>query len=271
MTWRSSTRRTCGVVMPSRWPWERRSRASAAAAFWASQNLQPAQPVLWAGVSLAAALIAAKLGFTATKQWRELNRLHIERTALAARHPRLLQRKTRRGGGGARRDGGRQQRTAGANARQEAGTLRARSRARTAAQGRLHRPGDSQILIARETGAASSAGLGSGVVTGVLNNLGAVAAHARNIIPGLKADLAHLLDGEASAAARLGAAVTLVLKAAVIAVLAYVVSLEFSQLQSMVAKTKAEACSARMSMIANTLSPSEWPEANAQYEKDCGV
>ncbi len=235
------------------------SASVAAGAFWASQNPQIARHDLWQDGAIAAGLLALALTATATK--RPASRASLMRAGLDAASTLRSQLV----------EAGKAQAATAPEAKEtpKPSALEI-ERARLRKDG-FSDPEISQILIARETGAASSAGLGSGVVTGVLNNLGAVAAHARNIIPGLKADLAHLLDGEASAAARLGAAVTLVLKAAVIAVLAYVVSLEFSQLQSMVAKTKAEACSARMSMIANTLSPSEWPEANAQYEKDCGV
>jgi hypothetical protein len=246
------------------------SACVAAGAFWASQNPHIARHDLWQDGGIAAGLLALLLTWGATKR---TPRRQPEPRARQASRPSLV----RAGLDAASTlrsqlvEAGKTQAATAPEAKETPKpsaleTERARLR-----KGGFSDPEISQILIARETGAASSAGLGSGVVTGVLNNLGAVAAHARNIIPGLKADLAHLLDGEASAAARLGAAVTLVLKAAVIAVLAYVVSLEFSQLQSMVAKTKAEACSARMKMIAETLSPSEWPEANAQYEKDCGV
>ena len=246
------------------------SASVAAGAFWASQNPQIARHDLWQDGAIAAGLLALLLTWGATKR---TPRRTPEAGARHASQPSLVR-------AGLDAASTLRSQLVEASKAEAAKATEAKETPKPSAleieRARLRKDGFSdpeisQILVARETGASSSGGLGSGVVTGVLNNLGAVTAHARNIIPGLKADLAHLLDGEASAAARLGAAVTLILKAAVVAVLAYVVSLEFSQLQSMVAKARAEACSARMTMIANTLSPSEWPKANAEYEKDCGV
>jgi hypothetical protein len=246
------------------------SASVAAGAFWASQNPQIARHDLWQDGAIAAGLLALLLTWSATKG---TPRRQPEARARHASQPSLVR---------AGLDAASTLRSQLVEAAKAQATTppEAKETAKPSAleteRARLRKEGFSdseisEILVARETGASSSGGLGSGVVTGVLNNLGAVTAHARNIIPGLKADLAHLLDGEASAAARLGAAMTLILKAAVIAVLAYVVSLEFSQLQSMAAKTKAEACSARMKMIAETIPMDEWPKATAQYEKDCGV
>lgn len=245
------------------------SASVAAGAFWASQNPQIARHDLWQDGAIAAGLLALLLTWSATKRTpRRTPRAH----ARQASRPSLVR---------AGLDAASTLRSQIVEASKAEATKATEAKEATkpsayeVERARLRKEGFSdpeisQILIARETGSSSSSsGLGSGVVTGVLNNLGAVTAHARNIIPGLKADLAHLLDGEATAAARLGAAVTLILKAAVIAVLAYVVSLEFSQLQSMVAKTKAEACSARMKMIAETLSPSEWGKAIPEYNRDC--
>ena len=244
------------------------SASVAAGAFWASQNPQIARHDLWQDGAIAAGLLALLLTWRATKR---TPRGAPERGARQAPQPSLVR-------AGLDAASTLRSQIVEAGKAQAAKAPEAKETAKPSAleteRARLRKEGFSdseisEILVARETGASSSGGLGSGVVTGVLNNLGAVTAHARNIIPGLKADLAHLLDGEASAATRLGAAVTLILKAAVIAVLAYVVSLEFSQLQSMAAKTKAEACSARMAMIANTLSPDQWGKANAEYNRDC--
>jgi hypothetical protein len=237
------------------------SASVAAGAFWASQNPHIARYDLWQDGAIAAGLLAVYLAGTASKR---TPRGAPESRARQAARPSLASTLRSQIIEASKAEAAKATEAKEAPKPSALETERARLR-----KDGFSDPEISQILIARETGASSSAGLGSGVVTGVLNNLGAVAAHARNIIPGLKADLAHLLDGEASAAARLGAAVTLVLKAAVIAVLAYVVSLEFSQLQSMAAKTKAEACSARMAMIANTLSPDQWGKANAEYNRDC--
>ena len=111
----------------------------------------------------------------------------------------------------------------------------------------------SQILIARETsGQAGSGGVGQGVLTGVLSNLTAVMGHARNFLPSLKADFARILSPRSSFDVRLAAFGSVILKASVVGVLAYVLSLEFVQLKAVVEKTQAEACSARMKMIAET-------------------
>jgi hypothetical protein len=127
----------------------------------------------------------------------------------------------------------------------------------------------SQILIARESAAHATPALGSGVVTGVLNNLGGIAAHAKNILPSLKADLLHLIDGEATGRARIGAAVSLALKAMVIAVLAYVVSLEFIQFKAATERARAEACSARAKAIIDTVPMNQVFEAVEKLTRDC--
>ncbi len=249
------------------------SASVAAGAFWASQNPQIAHHDLWQDGAIAAGLLALLLTWGATK--RTPRRTPEPSTPQASR-PSLV----RAGLDAASTlrsqfvEAGKMQ---AAKALDAPETSQPKPNVLEGERDRLRKAGFSdqeisQILVARETaGQPAAVGVGSGLMTGVLNNLSAVTAHARNIIPSLKADLAHLLDSEASAAERLGAAVTLAFKAAVIAVLAYVVSLEFSQLQSMVAKTKAEACSARMKMIVDAIPMNQWPEANAQYEKDCGV
>jgi hypothetical protein len=128
----------------------------------------------------------------------------------------------------------------------------------------------SEILIARAMQGYTGGSFNQGALTGVLNNLTAVMGHVRNFLPSLKDDLTKMLFSGLPLAARLEAAIVIVLKVSMVAVLGYIVSLEFFQLKAMVDKTRAEACSARMKMIAETLPFSQWPEANAAYEKDCG-
>lgn len=127
----------------------------------------------------------------------------------------------------------------------------------------------SQILVARETGQSGGFNV-HGVLTGVLNNLTAVMGHARNFVPGVKADIANVLAPRSSFGQRIGGTVNLAFKACVIGVLVYVVQLEFVQLRAVVQKAKADACTARMEAIAKTLPLNQWPEANREFEKDCG-
>jgi hypothetical protein len=124
----------------------------------------------------------------------------------------------------------------------------------------------SQILISREAGRSAT---GSGAATGLLNNLGAVSSHARNLMPGLKADLENIVSPKVAATARGVAAITLSLKVTVIAVLGYVVWLEFCQIRSSTDRARAEACSARMKAIAENIPSSKWAIANAEFAKDC--
>ncbi len=126
----------------------------------------------------------------------------------------------------------------------------------------------SQILIARETGQSGGFNV-HGVLTGVLNNLTAVMGHARNFVPGLKADIANVLAPRSSFGQRIGGAVNLALKACVIGVLVYVVQLEFVQLRAMVEKTKAEACSAKAKNILDSVPMNRIGEAVELLAKEC--
>jgi hypothetical protein len=235
------------------------SASVAAGAFWASQNPQIARHDLWQDGAIAAGLLALLLTRSATNRpprrspepsTRQASRpslVHAGLDAASTLRSQLV-------------EAGKAQAAKALDAKE---APKPKPNVLEGERDRLRKAGFSdqeisQILVARETaGQPAAVGLGSGLMTGVLNNLSAVSAHARNIIPSLKADLAHLLDGEASAAERLGAAVTLAFKAAVIAVLAYVVSLEFSQLQSAARKAHAEACIARQQAEINFSTMSE--------------
>jgi cytochrome bd-type quinol oxidase subunit 2 len=84
-------------------------------------------------------------------------------------------------------------------------------------------------LIARETAAHASESSGHhGVMTGVASNLTATASYVRNFIPSIVADIMTLKNQAATATARSQAAVYLVMKFAVVFVIAYVVWQEFS-------------------------------------------
>jgi hypothetical protein len=106
----------------------------------------------------------------------------------------------------------------------------------------------SQILIARE--ARLGAG-GQSAASGVLSNLTAVMGHARNFLPSLKADLERMLNPKSSFADRIVAATTVALKASVVGVLVYIVSLECVQLKASVDRARAEACIARQKNAIN--------------------
>jgi hypothetical protein len=117
----------------------------------------------------------------------------------------------------------------------------------------------SHILTQREIGAspqqpAPGTAPTSGVLSGALNSLVAVASHARGYIVGTKADFATLF-GTASPAARLKAGGSLVLKAVIVAVLSYAALQEWNQhiisatqiarQQALKAETEAAAISTR--------------------------
>lgn len=134
----------------------------------------------------------------------------------------------------------------------------------------------SQILIARETARHSSESAGHGVMTGVASNLAAAAGYVRNFIPGIVADTKTLGNSTATAMTRSQAAGYLVLKAAVVIVIAYVVWQEFSQLQSMTARATAEACIARQKLLVDTMPMNEsssqykqWQSHYAEFHHDC--
>ena len=181
-------------------------------AFWASQNMRIGQPLWWQVGSLAAALVAGKLTLAATKQQGQMRpqgslldsfNAKLDAAALALSHMPESE----------------------ATAKDE---TPAPSRIE-AERERLTKAGFSeaeisQILIARETGAAQGMGGGHGVLSGVLSNLAAVMTHARNFLPSLAADLARMLSRRVPPLQRMEAAFNLVAKCAVIAVLAYVVA-----------------------------------------------
>jgi hypothetical protein len=136
----------------------------------------------------------------------------------------------------------------------------------------------SQILIAKETGAAQAAApAGHAPLSGVASNLAAGATYARNFIPGMFANLATIRDPAATAEARGQATAALVVKAVAILVIAYVVLQEFSQLQSMTSRSSAEACAARQKVIVDTMpfndthSPyyKAWAQREAEFKHDC--
>ncbi len=230
-------------------------------AFWASQNLKLGEPLWWQGGSLAAALLAAKLTLAATKQ---RGHMRPQRSLLDAFNAKLdaaaaaLSRMPESGEGGALE-------TAQAQKPQRIEAERERLTKAGFSKAEI-----SQILIAKESGAAQGMGGGGhGVLSGVLSNLAAVMTHARNFLPSLAVDLARMLNRHVPPLLRLEAAVALVAKCAVIGVLAYVVDLEFIQLKASAERTRAEACSARTKAIIDTVPMNRIGEAAELVAKDC--
>jgi tetratricopeptide (TPR) repeat protein len=140
----------------------------------------------------------------------------------------------------------------------------------------------SQILIARATMTrpqTSTGGGGHGMMTGVLSNLGAVLSHARVLLPTFKTDLAAIFDRATPPIARVQAAVVLVLKTAVVSVLAYAVYQEWQQhivsqteiAQITARKLHAEECSARMKTFADITPMDELldPARTDSIQRDC--
>jgi hypothetical protein len=136
----------------------------------------------------------------------------------------------------------------------------------------------SEILIAREIVKPSSEPMGHGAMTGVANNLSAAAGYARSFVPSIVADITMLRNEAATATARTQAAVYLVMKFVVVFVIAYVVLQEFSQFRSMTARAQAEACSARLKLLADsqpaystgdTPRDREWKRRNDEFNRDC--
>jgi hypothetical protein len=257
--------------------------SASAGALWASQNPEFAHPEWWQDAAIAAALLAVTLTWMATKRAttrpsdtrepRETRRSFVRPTFDAASTQRS-----------ASVESDRTERTTEKPATEAAEKPVPPDKPEPtdsvspleAERARLRKAGYadseiSQILIARETSSQPAAAFGTSPMTGVLNTLHAASTHARNIIPSIKADLTQMLDRRATAAARIGAAVTLALKAAVIGVVAYVASLELSQLQSAARKEYAEACSARIKAMIDTMPMNELLSAatNDKLSKDC--
>lgn len=247
-------------------------------AFWAAQNTTIGQPLWWQGGCGAAALVAAMLTSAASKQRRQMRRAPATGEATERPQSSLLDSLSAKLDGAAAALSGmpkaeKSEATDTTNKAQSQTTNRIGGE-----RERLNKAGFtegeiSQILIARETGAAQGmGGGGQGVLTGVLSNLTAVIAHARNFVPSLVTDLARMLNRRVSPLARIEAALTLVAKCAVIAVLAYVVSIEFTQLKAMSDKAKAEACIERQKNAINFSTMSELMSGNGpdrDLDKDC--
>jgi len=136
----------------------------------------------------------------------------------------------------------------------------------------------SKIFVGRELGASTqqagySAGApGQSPMTGALANLSAVWAHARGIIPTVAAQILTVRNSSVPASERLAAGISLLVKAALLLVFAYVVSLEMIQFRLATDRARAETCSARQKVLleTQTLGPNEqWDRANQKYMEEC--
>lgn len=139
-----------------------------------------------------------------------------------------------------------------------------------AERGRLRRAGYtdseiSQILIAREAAGNSTESTGHGVMTGVASNLAAAGSYVKNFIPGMVANITTIRDLQARKTARGEAALAFAFKIAVVAVIAYVLAQEFSQLRSLTSRAAADACNARQQLLLNTM-PVDQDSGNPRYE-----
>jgi tetratricopeptide (TPR) repeat protein len=133
----------------------------------------------------------------------------------------------------------------------------------------------SQILIARAS--QQPAGTGQGVMSNALSSIVAVGSHARALMPSFRQDVATVFDGGATASARAGATASLAVKVVVILVLGYAAWQEWRQhiisateiAASQAEKARAEACSARIKAIIDTVPMDQVVEATDIVQRDC--
>src|ERR1700730_4361529 len=135
----------------------------------------------------------------------------------------------------------------------------------------------SQILIARAASQQPAGAAGQGVMSNVLSSIVAVGSHARALIPSFRKDVATVFDGATTASARAGATASLVVKAVVILVLGYAAWQEWRQhiisateiAAANTEKARAEACSARIKAIIDTVPMNQVAEATRIVQRDC--
>lgn len=137
----------------------------------------------------------------------------------------------------------------------------------------------SQILVSRALAGSQqpTSAPGSGVLSGTLSSLVAVASHARFLIPTFRKDITTIFDGAAPASSRAGATASLAVKAVVVAVLGYAGWQEWNQhiisataiADAEVRKRHAEECSARMKAMIDTVPMNKLLDASDLLERDC--
>jgi hypothetical protein len=111
----------------------------------------------------------------------------------------------------------------------------------------------SQILIMRETGnTTAKGGFGTGTAAGAfLNNLDAVLAYARHLVPSFKSDLERMFDASAAKADRAAGALSFSLKCAALGVIGYFLYIEAIELKARALDTWAKACISRQQNAIN--------------------
>jgi hypothetical protein len=222
--------------------------------FWSARHLSIGEPLWWQGGSLVAVLATALFTIAATKARRQMRGSDLSRAPLpgilALPAPELPKEKEE----------------------PMSTTSETTEHLIEAERERLAKAGYSeteisQILIGRE--ARLGAG-GQSAASGVLSNLTAVMGHARNFLPSLKADFERMLNPRSSFPTRIEAAIAVALKASVVAVLAYIVSLECAQLKASVDRARAEACISRQKNAINFSTMSELlSDKMSDLDKEC--
>jgi hypothetical protein len=135
----------------------------------------------------------------------------------------------------------------------------------------------SQILIARAVGGQSHPAGAQGALSNVLSSIVAIGGHARALVPTFRSDFTVIFSRTAPVGARIGSTFTLMLKLAVIAVLAYAGWQEWQQhiisattiAASEARKRQAEECSARAKAIEDVLLPTEINMAREKLRVEC--
>jgi TPR repeat protein len=141
----------------------------------------------------------------------------------------------------------------------------------------------SQILVARTLGSSGhsvDAPTSQGVLSGTVSSVLAIGSYARGTVFTIRHDLETIFDRTALASARVGAAVMLFFKVAVIAVLAYAGWQEWRQhiisateiAESQARKIKAEECIARVESAAKNMRMSDIEKgiySNEELARDC--
>jgi len=137
----------------------------------------------------------------------------------------------------------------------------------------------SQILIARASGGSqqSTGAGGQGVLSNALSSLVAVSSQARAVLPSFRRDVNTIFNGANPTSSRVGASVSLAIKAVVIAVLGYAAWQEWNQhiisateiAAIQARKVHAEECSARSKAIIDTVPIGQTREAFQKLQAEC--
>jgi hypothetical protein len=141
---------------------------------------------------------------------------------------------------------------------------------------RLRRKGltDQQItdiFIARETNVHGGKSFGSGVATGLLNNLEAIVTHAKSLLPSFKADLEIMFDSKAVKANRASSAVALALKLCALGALGYFLWIEAIELRARAYKARADACIAEQQNLINHSTIYDILNGKIDREDECSL